>query len=86
LRPDTAPDGEPSSVIVQGVTIARERQLARNGKPNARLGTREISKHCKPDPQGQQLLERAMEQLGLSARAYHRGAQGGSHHRGHRRQ
>ncbi|HEY1774058.1 MAG TPA: YifB family Mg chelatase-like AAA ATPase [Gammaproteobacteria bacterium] len=72
LRPDTPPDGESSSVVVQRVTTARERQLARSGKPNARLGTREINKHCKPDAAGQLLLERAMEQLGLSARAYHR--------------
>jgi len=54
------------------VTTSRERQLARQAKPNARMSTREINKHCKPDAAGQQLLERAMEQLGLSARAYHR--------------
>ena len=34
--------------------------------------TREINRFCKPDPKGQELLERAMDQLGLSARAYHR--------------
>jgi magnesium chelatase family protein len=72
LRPDAPADGEPSSTVAARVTIARERQLARSGKPNARLGTRETNKHCKPDAAGQQLLERAMEQLGLSARAYHR--------------
>ena len=72
LRPDTPPDGEASQVVAQRVAVARERQLGRQAKPNARLGTREINKHCKPDPQGQRLLERAMEQLGLSARAYHR--------------
>jgi len=72
LRPDAPADGEPSSTVAARVTAARERQLARSAKPNARLGTREINKHCKPDAAGQQLLERAMEQLGLSARAYHR--------------
>jgi len=72
LRPDTPPDGESSSTVAQRVTQARQRQLDRQAKPNARLGTREINKHCKPDAAGQQLLERAMEQLGLSARAYHR--------------
>lgn len=72
LRPDTPPDGEPSGTVAERVTQARERQLQRQAKPNARLGTREINKHCKPDATGQQLLERAMEQLGLSARAYHR--------------
>ena len=72
LRPDTPPDGEASQVVAERVRAARERQLQRQAKPNARLGTREINKHCKPDPQGQRLLERAMDQLGLSARAYHR--------------
>jgi len=72
LRPDTPPDGETSLAVTLRVTTARERQLARAGKPNARMSTREINKHCRPDAVGQQLLERAMEQLGLSARAYHR--------------
>ncbi len=72
LRPDTPPDGEASTKVAARVHAARERQLARGKKPNARLATREINKHCKPDATGQQLLERAMEQLGLSARAYHR--------------
>ncbi len=72
LRPDTPPDGETSAEVMLRVTSARERQLTRAGKPNARLATREVNKHCKPDQAGQQLLERAMEQLGLSARAYHR--------------
>jgi len=72
LRPDTPPDGETSAVVAERVAVARERQLMRGKKPNARLSTREINKQCKPDAAGQQLLERAMEQLGLSARAYHR--------------
>lgn len=72
LRPDTPPDGEPSGAVTLRVTTARDRQLARQSKPNARLTSREINRHCRPDATGQQLLERAMEQLGLSARAYHR--------------
>ncbi|HEX2667038.1 MAG TPA: YifB family Mg chelatase-like AAA ATPase [Gammaproteobacteria bacterium] len=72
LRPDAPADGEASGTVMQRVMSARERQLARQGKPNARMSTREVNKHCKPDAPGQQLLERAMEQLGLSARAYHR--------------
>lgn len=72
LRPDTPPDGEATADVAARVTQARERQLARSGKPNARLPAKEINRHCKPDAAGQQLLERAMEQLGLSARAYHR--------------
>lgn len=72
LRPDTPPDGETSAQVAARVSATRERQLARGKKPNARLSTREINRYCKPDAAGQQLLERAMEQLGLSARAYHR--------------
>ena len=63
--------GESSRVRVQ-TTRARERQLARQGKPNARLGSREIDAHCKPDAKGAALLAQAMAQLSLSARAYHR--------------
>ncbi|MFI4921392.1 MAG: ATP-dependent protease, partial [Gammaproteobacteria bacterium] len=72
LRPDTPPDGDTSEQVATRVSATRQRQLARGRKPNARLSTREINRHCKPDAAGQQLLERAMEQLGLSARAYHR--------------
>ena len=72
LRPDSPADGELSSVIAARVAAARNRQLARSGRPNARLSTREINRHCIPEAAGQQLLERAMERLGLSARGYHR--------------
>ncbi len=72
LRPDAPADGEPSVAVAARVAAARERQLSRGKKPNSRLSTRDINRFCKPDAAGQQLLERAMEQLGLSARAYHR--------------
>ena len=32
----------------------------------------EIDAHCRPGDEGAALLKRAMQQLGLSARAYHR--------------
>ena len=47
-------------------------QLARQGKPNALLGTREIDRHCATDRDGDQLLRHALARLLLSARAYHR--------------
>ncbi len=72
LRPDTPADGEPSKLIAARVAAARLRQLTRSGKANARLTTREVNRHCVPDSAGRQLLERAMEKLGLSARGYHR--------------
>ena len=54
------------------VTAARERQTARQHKPNARLAPREIEAHCVPDAKGAALLAQAMARLSLSARAYHR--------------
>jgi magnesium chelatase family protein len=67
-----AADGEPSATIKGRVEKARERQLARQGKPNALLGTREIDRHCVTDREGDQLLRHALARLLLSARAYHR--------------
>lgn len=67
-----APDGESSATVRGRVTLARARQLARQGKPNARLGTKEIDLHCQPDASGAALLKQAVTRLNLSARAYHR--------------
>jgi magnesium chelatase family protein len=64
--------GESSAAIRERVVAARERQLARHDKPNARLTPREIDRHCTPDSQGESLLRQAITRLGLSARAYHR--------------
>ena len=33
---------------------------------------REVERHCHPDPDGERLLQQAMQRLKLSARAYHR--------------
>ena len=65
-------DGESSATIRARVLAARARQLARQGKPNAQLTPDEIDAHCLPAADGATLLKRAMQQLGLSARAYHR--------------
>jgi magnesium chelatase family protein len=65
-------EGEDSETIRTRVTAARERQLARQGKPNARLTPREIDRHCVADTAGLTLLKQAISRLGLSARAYHR--------------
>ncbi len=71
LRPD-APPGEPSAAVRARVAAARERQQLRAGVPNARLGQRATAQHCRLAPGDQALLERAIEQLQLSARAMHR--------------
>jgi magnesium chelatase family protein len=64
--------GEPSAAVRERVTAARARQLARQGKPNVELGTKEVDRHCRADPAGETLLKQAISRLGLSARAYHR--------------
>jgi magnesium chelatase family protein len=66
------PEGEPSPSIRARVSAARERQLARQGKPNAQLSPREVGQHAMPDSQGEQLLKQAISRLALSARGYHR--------------
>ncbi|MES2901165.1 MAG: YifB family Mg chelatase-like AAA ATPase [Pseudomonadota bacterium] len=65
-------DGDTSTVIAARALAAHEVQLARQGKPNVQLGTREIDRLCKPDRAGQQLLHSAMLRFHWSARAYHR--------------
>ncbi|MFA5241697.1 MAG: YifB family Mg chelatase-like AAA ATPase [Sulfuricella sp.] len=64
--------GEPSAAIRSRVEAARQLQLARQGKPNARLTSKEIDLHCQPDAAGMTLLRQAISRLDLSARAYHR--------------
>ncbi len=63
---------ESSADVRRRVVATRDRQLARAGKPNALLASREIENDCALTDTGQQLLERAVEKLGLSARGYHR--------------
>ena len=65
-------DGEASATVRIRVAAARVRQLARQGKPNALLSPADVDVHCLPDSAGAALLKRAMQQLGLTARAYHR--------------
>jgi magnesium chelatase family protein len=67
-----APPGEPSARVAARVATARERALARAGKPNNELGGREIDRDCALGEAERALLEQAVNRLGLSARAYHR--------------
>ncbi len=68
----TRRDGESSATVRARVATARARQQERQGKPNAGLTPDEVDIHCLPGADGAALLKRAMQQLGLSARAYHR--------------
>ncbi|MGB8376945.1 MAG: YifB family Mg chelatase-like AAA ATPase, partial [Rhodanobacteraceae bacterium] len=67
-----APAGESSDTVRARVIAARNRQIRRAGKPNAWLGNRETERDCALSARDQSLLDRAVERLGLSARAYHR--------------
>jgi magnesium chelatase family protein len=68
----SAADGESSATVRCRVTQARERQLLRQKKPNARLTAKEMDLYCQPDAAGAALLKQAISRLKLSARAYHR--------------
>lgn len=54
------------------VEAARQRQLKRVGKTNSILLGKELEKSCTLTDSDRQLLDHAMQKMGLSARAYHR--------------
>jgi magnesium chelatase family protein len=69
-------EGEPSKAIRERVDHARDvqqRRLEGTGLYcNAQMGTRHIKRFCQLDQGSMSVLERAVNRLGLSARAYHR--------------
>jgi magnesium chelatase family protein len=67
-----ASPGERSSNVRERVTRARNRALARQGAPNARLSGGEIQARARPDPESMRLLHDATSRMSLSARAHHR--------------
>ncbi len=68
--------GEPSASIRRRVEAARERQRRRFAGTslltNADMGPAEVREYCPVDEAGRSLLRAAMQQLQMSARAYHR--------------
>jgi hypothetical protein len=68
--------GEPSEKMRQRVEKARRKQRERfaNGRLscNADMGPAEVREYCPIDDAGRSLLRAAMEQLQMSARAFHR--------------
>ena len=64
--------GESSCQIRTRVINAYQRQQARNGGFNAELSVSEVERFCTLQEKDRALLEKAMEKLRLSARAYHR--------------
>lgn len=67
-----APAGESSKRLRREVSAARERQRRRQGCLNSALGVQATDQYCALEPPAARLLERAMAQLDLSARAYYR--------------
>ena len=88
LTGDTPPDTDGSIEIRARVINARERQTERFAGEkifsNAAMTPRMIRHYCRIDSESEQMLERAMTRLGLSARAYDRILKV-SHHRRPRR-
>jgi magnesium chelatase family protein len=76
LTGQTPPETDDSATIRQRVIAARERQLHRLEKErifsNSAMTPRMIRQYCRIDTESEQMLERAMTRLGLSARAYDR--------------
>ncbi|MCK5830635.1 MAG: YifB family Mg chelatase-like AAA ATPase [Methylococcales bacterium] len=68
-----SPEGEESSAEIKSrVTAAQQIAITRQNKVNSRLSAAEIKINCTLSEQGHSILERAMDQFGLSHRAYHR--------------
>lgn len=75
LRGKEAPEGDSSETIRGRVIKARARQLARfngEGYSNSSMTPKQIRAHCALDAESEELLERAMQRQGLSARAHDR--------------
>ncbi len=64
--------GEPSSAVRRRVFRARKLQMKRAGSLNHQLAGESLERVCSVDRGTQNLLDAAMDKLGLSARAYHR--------------
>ena len=73
-----APSGEPSAAVRERVeaarTLQRERLAATPHLTNAEMGPVEVREFCQQqlEADAEPLLSAAMEQIGLSARAFHR--------------
>jgi magnesium chelatase family protein len=70
---DQAPgESETSAAVALRVAAARQLQMERQGKLNARLSPPETERFCALGRDSKILISTAIARLGLSARAYHR--------------
>ena len=72
LYGQTGPASECSATVRERVVAARSRQLERAGKPNSALSPAEVQRFCALEAPERNLLETALERLGLSTRAWQR--------------
>jgi magnesium chelatase family protein len=75
LKPEELSHHQPSessASMRERVMLARERQMQRQGKPNAALGPLEISTVCLLGETASHLMQTAVQKFSLSARSYHR--------------
>lgn len=68
----SAAAGESSAAVRERVWAARERQLARQGKPNADLTSTELDEAACIRTDAKETLGAMLEKLSLSARSFHR--------------
>jgi magnesium chelatase family protein len=67
-----AQTGESSQAMRERVGRARAIMAARQEKPNAKLTSAEVERHCALGKDAGAVVQRAITKLGLSARGYHR--------------
>jgi magnesium chelatase family protein len=72
LLGDEPADAENSATVAARVAAARNAQIQRQGKLNARLTPTEVTRYCAIQRESRVLLGTAIARLGLSARACHR--------------
>ena len=65
-------EGESSETVRQRVEQCRQHHRNRQGCSNSLLAGKQLDLHCRLDDEAARLISRAMDQLKLSARAYHR--------------
>ncbi|ARP95489.1 YifB family Mg chelatase-like AAA ATPase [Bordetella genomosp. 13] len=66
------PPGEPSAAVRERVMRCRQRQLDRQGMPNAGLQGADLERYCPMPVAARNLLQQAIRKLDGSARALHR--------------
>jgi magnesium chelatase family protein len=72
ILPPSAHQNETSDTVQKRVISAREKQLSRQKKPNAKLSPKEIERIITLTDAQRDFLKNALDKLNLSARSYHR--------------